>query len=95
MKILENDKNTGWVTAIIEDRWVMAKVYDEPSDFGINCGRVSKLTIGKTNSRNANKNFFDQMCYNYDRGLDFDDTPKGLVEKIVSSLETLEKGESK
>ena len=31
------------------------------------------------------------MCYNYDRGLDFDNAPKGLIDKIVNQLEQLPK----
>lgn len=91
MVIVEPHSQTGWITAIIENHWVQAKVYDEPSTFGVNNGRVSKIAISKTNTRNPNKNFFDQMCYNYDRGLDFDRAPKGLVDKIVAKLEKLPK----
>ena len=91
MKILEPHSDTGWVTAIIEGRWVQAKVYNDPSSFGINGGRVSKLAIGKTDKRDGRKNFFNQMCYNYDRGLDFDHTNRGLVERIVAQLEKLPK----
>ncbi len=91
MKILDPHAETGWITAIVQDHWVQAKVYDIPSDYGINGGRVSKLCISKTDSRNPKKNYFNQMCYNYDRGLDFNDAPKGLVEKIVAELETLPK----
>lgn len=90
MHIIEpHNRETGWITAVIENRWVQAKVYDEPSDYGINNGRVSKLVVGKTSSRNPNVNFFKQMCYNYDRGLDFDKAPKGLIDKIVAQLENL------
>lgn len=39
-----------------------AKVYDEGSDFGINGGRISKLTL-KQNGKEV---------YNYDRDLDID-----------------------
>lgn len=39
-----------------------AKVYDEPSDFGINGGRISKLTLKQDG----------KFVYNYDRGLDLD-----------------------
>lgn len=89
MIILEPHDQTGWITAIIEDRWVQAKVYNEPSEYGINNGRVSKLVIGKTNTRDPYYDFFAQMCYNYDRGLDFNRAPKGLVDKIVEQLEAL------
>jgi hypothetical protein len=88
MKIISRDDNSGWITAIIDDRWVQAKVYDEPSTFGINDGRVSKLCISKTSTRNPFEGFFAQMDYNYDRGLDFCDCSQELVDSIVDQLET-------
>lgn len=96
MKILEDERAyTGWITAIIEDRWCQAKVYDESSGYGINDGRVSKLVVGKTGQRNERgQPFFDAMDFNYDRGLDFDNLPKGLLDKIVAQLEALPKSET-
>ena len=41
-----------------------AKVYDTDSEFGINQGRVSKLTICKVGEY--------ENLYNWDRGLDVD-----------------------
>ena len=55
--------------------------------YGIDEGRVSKLCIGKTDKRDPHKNFFDQMCFNYDRGMDFNKAPAGLLKKIVAELE--------
>lgn len=89
MIVLEPHDESGWITAIIGGRWVQAKVYNEPSTFGINNGRVSKLAVGKTASRDANKPFHPQMCYHYDRGLDIDEAPPGLVSSIVEQLEKL------
>lgn len=91
MQILEAHDQYGWITAVIEGRWVQAKVYDEPSCYGINEGRVSKLTIGKTDTRDPNSNFFNQMDYNYDRGLDFKcrTLPVATFRKIVAALEAL------
>lgn len=84
MKIIMPNTN-GWITALIEGRWVQAKIYDEPSKYGVNGGRVSKICIGKTDHfiPIQNSDFYDQMCYNYDRGLDFDEAPPGLVNKII------------
>jgi hypothetical protein len=79
--------DTGWLEATIEGRYVEAKVYTEPSHFGINDGCVSKLSIGKTDKRDKNRNFFNQLCYNYDRGVDFDNAPTGLVDKIAAACE--------
>ena len=89
MKIIEPHNKYGWITAIIEGRWVQAKVYSKPSTYGINDGRVSKLVISKTATRNSNCEFFNQMDFNYDRGHDFDNLPKGLLDKIVAELEAL------
>lgn len=89
--LADNRPDSGFLTVIIEGRWVMAKVYDEPSSYGINGGRVSKLSISKTATRIEGQNFFDQMDYHYDRGLDFDTLEPGLLDKIVAELETLPK----
>lgn len=43
-----------------------AKVYDEPSDYGIDCGRISKLQIRIDN----------EVVCNYDRGWDIEPTTK-------------------
>lgn len=64
MQILSEHDQYGWITAIIEGRWVQAKVYDEGSCFGINDGRVSKLCIGKTQYRDPTQNFFEQELEN-------------------------------
>jgi len=89
MEIISPHEDSGWITAIIEGRWVQAKVYDLPSTYGVNDGRVSKISIGKTRYRDSTQNFFEQMCFHYDRGLDFDEAPEGLVDKIVAELENL------
>lgn len=81
--------DTGWITAIISGRWCQAKVYNLPSHFGINGGRVSKLCVGRSDRRDPKAPFFDQMDYNYDRGLDFDNLPEGVLSEIVAELEEL------
>lgn len=91
MQILEPHSKTGWITTIIEGRWVQAKVYNEPSTFGINSGRVSKCAIGKTSERDPRGPFFPQLAFHYDRGLDFDSMPEGLLDRIVAELEALPK----
>lgn len=89
MKVLSaHSKRTGWITAIICGRWVQAKVYDLPSTYGVNEGRVSKIVIGKTDVRIEGQHFFDQMDYNYDRGLDFDNL--GDDQLLLDILEELE-----
>lgn len=89
MKILEPYDELGWVTAIIDDRWCQAKVYDLPLEYGINGGRVSILLIGKLDIHMKDKNFMAQLDYNYSRGLDFDNLPEGVLDSILEQLETL------
>lgn len=94
MEIIKRHEADGWITAIIEGRWVLAKVYDEPSVNSVNNGRVSKLCISMQKSWNPYANFFDQMAYNYDRGLDFHietQLPQEKLDKIIEQLEKLPK----
>ena len=90
MKLFTEYESGCWIKGISNNRWFMAKVFDEDSPYGINNGRVSKLSISKTNEPNKPYiNFFDQMDYNYDRGVDFDNLPEGLLDAILSDLESL------
>lgn len=89
--VLDDDRaKSGYITCVIAGRWVQAKVYDEPSEYGVGgFSRVSKLGIGKSMVRDPMKNFFDQMDYNYDRGLDFSNLPDNDVAVVVAALEKL------
>lgn len=49
-------------TRIDYEYW--CKHFDEPSQFGIDGGKISKLTIRRVKD--------DKELYHYDRGLDFD-----------------------
>ena len=91
VEILSPHDEWGWITAVMNGRWFQAKVYDEPSTYGINDGRVSKLSILKEAFQDKRAPFFDQTCFNYDRGLDFDRSPPGVVDEIVAWCETLGK----
>lgn len=96
MKILDDDRATsGWITAIIDGRWCQAKVYDEPSVYGINNGRVSKLAVAKKGitslGASTGLNFFENIDYNYDRGIDFDNLEDGVLDRIVAKFEALPK----
>lgn len=51
-----------------------AKVFSESSIFGIDGGRISKLTVYKKDG---------PMVYNYDRGLDFCEISHVLLDKII------------
>jgi hypothetical protein len=83
MKVLSPHDSSGWITAVIEGRWVQAKVYDKPSSFGVDGGRVSKISIHKTSKANSSPE------YHYDRGLEFDNLPKGVLKKVLKELESL------
>lgn len=85
MHVLKEKNRQGWVTVIIGGRWCEAKVYDSPSIYGINNGRISKLCISKIDRWDG----MDMLDYNYDRGLDFDTTPPGLLNQVMASLSVL------
>lgn len=61
-----------------------AKVYGKPSQYGINGGPISKLTITRRGDDG-----FEKVVYNYDRGLDIpaDDVAAELIlEQILGEL---------
>jgi hypothetical protein len=66
-----------WKTGEINGYPYEAKVFDIGSIHGINGGRVSKLMIWKNVEGSL-------PIYNYDRGLDFDNAPDGLVDSILA-----------
>lgn len=74
------DNTSNWVSGLCGNYYFEAKLFDEPSDFGINDGRVSKLTI----QTKANT-----IIVNYDRGWDIEPvlTEKPIYEAIVELLE--------
>ncbi len=67
-----------WQVGTIDDDYeVQAKVGDNPSpNTGIDGGRVFKLHI-RQNGREI---------FNYDREEDFDNAPKGLVDRILLKI---------
>jgi len=79
MKYLGNN----WIEGETGGHYWQAKVYAEPSTYGIKNGRVSKLCISKGNKWEGLGN----TIFNYDRGLDFDNSPNGLVEKIINEAQ--------
>jgi hypothetical protein len=90
MKIIKPQTAPGWITVEIDGRRIEAKVYNTGSGYGINGGRVSKLAIMKKNHvRDRDANYFEQLDFNYDRGLDFDNLPAGVLDNIVAQLEAL------
>lgn len=79
----------GWITLVIGDRWVQAKVFDTPSIYGVNNCRVSKLSIAKSGVQalgvHTGLDFFDNIDYNYDRGLDLH-TKSGLPQSELDDI---------
>lgn len=84
--IKDGRPETAWITARIDGRMVQAKVFNKPSHFGINGGRISKLHVSK---EGHDRMGLSDACYNYDRGLDFDNDGAGVVPDIISQLESL------
>lgn len=74
--------NGGWYQGQIEYDGTaytfQAKIYDEGSIYGIDGGRVSKLTIVRTGDS------WTRAVYHYDRGLDVDDAPAGLLAAVLA-----------
>jgi len=71
-----------WTEGVLNGYWYQAKVYPEGSQYGINNGRVSKLTICTSVNWDSSK-----QVYNYDRGLDFDNCPPEVLSAILRYLE--------
>ncbi len=77
-KFTMRDLSYGWVEGEYEGRRYQAKVYDEPSDYGINGGRVSKLWV-----RGTTYNTF----INYDRGWDAGEDVVEVWKPLVALIE--------
>jgi len=70
-----------WKKGTYKDYYYIVKIYEQPSHFGIYNGKISKLSICKGDTWNT-----AEEIYNYDRGLDFDNTPPGLLDEILEYL---------
>ena len=80
------EKQGLWVTGVIEKKYISAKVFDQPSKFGINNSRVSKLKISQ-DAKGSSK----QTVYSYDRGLNFSNIPESILNQILLVLQELPK----
>ncbi len=58
---------------------IIAQIFGEPSKFGINNSRVSRLFIYKNN----------KTVFEYDRGLQLNKLSKGIVRRISSKMNKL------
>lgn len=68
----------GWCKVRIDGLRCVAKVFDEASVYGINGGRISKLSIKDG----------DREVYNFDRGLDFCKIDSSVAAGIVRAIES-------
>lgn len=80
MNIKIKNKGSGWVSGKCEDYNFEAKIHDIESNFGINNGRVSKMTMYDE---------YGKWVMNYDRGWDIE--PKDEVaDAYANIMEVLE-----
>lgn len=73
-------QGNNWYIGTIENYNISAKVYSQPSQYGIDSGRISKLNI---------TDYEGNTIANYDRGWDVipKEEYKDLYEKVMGSLE--------
>lgn len=63
-------KGENWVHGTVGKYTFESKLFDEVSTFGIQNGRVSKLSIYDDKLRQENRDFLASCIVNYDRGWD-------------------------
>jgi len=89
MKIKMNRFKNGWAEGAVGPyRW-QAKVYEEGSEFGINGGRISKLTIWDEEKRKKS-NLSAACIVNYDREWDIKPKTKKAQKALEAVLELFE-----
>ena len=64
------DNSSNWVDGVVGPYHFQAKLFDNPSRFGIKNGRVSKLSIWDQKVRENKRDFLKACVMNYDRGWD-------------------------
>jgi|SRR5690606_4824100 len=86
-KTFPNGSN--WVSGIVGDYRFDAKHFNEGSEFGINEGRVSKLTIKRLDTVGNGKDWNYGVVVSYDRGWDKRPTPsvKAEYDAVMELLE--------
>ena len=90
-RIICSERSEGWVKGTVNGYHFQAKVYDEPSVYGINEGRISKLMVWDEAQRQQHRNIFRAALMNYDRGWDIEPQPEyaEMINKLVLYLEAL------
>ena len=74
------DTKDNWVNLVVTfnaaNYNVCAKIFRENSKYGLNDGRISKLDISLGGVK----------IYNFDRGLDFDNAPKEVLDLVLKAF---------
>lgn len=68
-----------------------AKVFDEPSEYGIDGGRISKLTIVAGSINDDPEELWNKVIVNYDRGWDIKPSNSKHMEIFHAILDELER----
>lgn len=85
------ERGENWVSAVVNDGeyLVSSKLFDVGSTFGINDGRVSKLSIREA-AKTSDVDWFDGCIVNYDRGWDIEPESEKDIEVFEAVLKFLE-----
>lgn len=83
-----SDEN-GWIKGKVGRYTFSAKVYDEGSEYGINEGRVSKVSVWDKAKRTS-EGFFPACILNYDRGWDIEPATEEAKQILAALLKRLE-----
>ena len=78
--------DTNWVSGTIGNFNFNAKLFDNESTFGIQNGRVSKLSIWNQKTRLITGSFFDACIVNYDRGWDIEPSNQTVALTIFDAV---------
>ena len=76
-----------WIQSIVDGHWFQAEVCPQPSQWGINYGRISISKLCISFWPHWVKLSQLHCLYNYDRGLDFDNCSPDLLAKILAYCE--------
>lgn len=79
MYIKQIEKGQNWVEGVFDGYRFQAKLFVYPSDYGINNGRVSKLSIQNIDTK--------ETVINYDRGWDIGKGKKKLLKVLLPALD--------
>lgn len=80
LKITET--NCNWIEGEVDGHWFQAKVFAEPSNYGINDGRISKLCLSKSDKWEG----FNKILFHYDRGPDMGRKDSRIVKKLLAAF---------